>query len=1200
MDEEVIDTLKIKVTGDTADAEKSLEKLLSTLTKLNGISKRMQSASPALDAVAESLRGIDSGSVAKLRNLADGLQKLSGVKISKTIAARISDIGASLGALTKGGVRRLNELADAAERLAAAKGISGIVKAASESSAKTAAAETAAAAGSSILSDAAAEKARGISESVSNANGQMNASVQILKDMGSAGKRSFASIISGAGKAGRALLKSAGEWRRKLTKKLFSHIGHRFLDSILTTINNSWRDGIAAVYKYSKAYGGEFNRSLDNIVTDLQYIKASLGALAAPVLNMLAPVIDFLTDKFVGLTNSITLMFASLSGSGTWTRAVKSATKFSDSAADAANAVKQLSAGFDELNVLSESRGKNGGYDWTDHGFDFTEEILDAHTADAAVARLTTISLLVGEIAFGITAWKFKDKIAEVFEFDKALTAKRILGITIAVTGFTLEAGGAYSLGHEGASLAGILKSAIGAALGVGGSLLVFGTGPVGWTVGIGLALTVFLTGFTLGRDKAAFENELKERFGDIALSDKELEIIAKGLTTSELSLRLKPFIDEKTAVDEISESLDHMKSKLDRYDLRIKFGLDVERSDYKAAVDDYLSKLGEYISNRRTVSFSAIDLLFGGTDTGARLTDSITGFYDSKQAELESLGLQLKDKIAKGFSKGKWIPDVHAEIVELRRQIEEVKRAVAAEESEAALVNLKLKYKDVPMTAENVKTLTDDIKKITDAQIAQLDEVRLEGIKVALGEKAFNIENGMSESAANALFDKTLGEVQLAYDSRVAELTSGGFDFGLSKIGAAYVSESEKVISAVGDITKGKAIDRFGNWFSVIGTDPLVTTAISDSTADIGALINDCAAESLMYVFSSIDRTTHAGVAEMVEGLKPTAEQLETIAANARALGQSVPDGIAEQLNSYHAVNAVTGSTQSLLYLMGQLITEDENFLIFLNTCKESGTKLPASFAEGIMNNSDAVIDPITGLVTDVSRSLSEKLEAERPIVAAAAVNLGAAISGNLITSTSLGVIESDYGEVFGRIPASMESPLALVKQQLAGLSADYTGALSDMDTGTGPVIENITSKFGKLKRSISDAAKEIADSINDMFDSVGTELTGPVKRNGSAINLPRVSGYASGGFPEPGELFIAREAGAELVGSLGGRAAVASNDQIVEGIREGVYEAITEAGGGDTDVRVYLDSRQIAAEVEKRRAERGADIYGNGVKQT
>lgn len=57
--------------------------------------------------------------------------------------------------------------------------------------------------------------------------------------------------------------------------------------------------------------------------------------------------------------------------------------------------------------------------------------------------------------------------------------------------------------------------------------------------------------------------------------------------------------------------------------------------------------------------------------------------------------------------------------------------------------------------------------------------------------------------------------------------------------------------------------------------------------------------------------------------------------------------------------------------------------------------------------------------------------------------------------------------------------------------------------------------------------------------------------------ISLPRL---AEGGFPDTGQMFIAREAGPEMVGTIGRRTAVANNTQIVDGIANGVAEANSE----------------------------------------
>lgn len=72
----------------------------------------------------------------------------------------------------------------------------------------------------------------------------------------------------------------------------------------------------------------------------------------------------------------------------------------------------------------------------------------------------------------------------------------------------------------------------------------------------------------------------------------------------------------------------------------------------------------------------------------------------------------------------------------------------------------------------------------------------------------------------------------------------------------------------------------------------------------------------------------------------------------------------------------------------------------------------------------------------------------------------------------------------------------------------------------------------------------------------------------------------FAEGGFPSEGQLFIANEAGPEMVGTIGGRTAVAPSNDIVEAVRQGVYDAVTAANGNgnnDVSVKVYLDSREI-----------------------
>ena len=73
---------------------------------------------------------------------------------------------------------------------------------------------------------------------------------------------------------------------------------------------------------------------------------------------------------------------------------------------------------------------------------------------------------------------------------------------------------------------------------------------------------------------------------------------------------------------------------------------------------------------------------------------------------------------------------------------------------------------------------------------------------------------------------------------------------------------------------------------------------------------------------------------------------------------------------------------------------------------------------------------------------------------------------------------------------------------------------------------------------------------------------------------------GFATGGFPSTGQMFIAREAGPEMVGTIGNQTAVANNDQIVAAVSAGVANAVSSVMGNNDrplQVRVYLDSREI-----------------------
>lgn len=137
---------------------------------------------------------------------------------------------------------------------------------------------------------------------------------------------------------------------------------------------------------------------------------------------------------------------------------------------------------------------------------------------------------------------------------------------------------------------------------------------------------------------------------------------------------------------------------------------------------------------------------------------------------------------------------------------------------------------------------------------------------------------------------------------------------------------------------------------------------------------------------------------------------------------------------------------------------------------------------------------------------------------------------------------------------------------QEFATVAAN---ALMSPIQGIINVIEGIRTLCGWIQTAI--------DGFNALNFVKSANARAQAAWDDGSIWLP---GFASGGFPGEGQLFLARESGPELVGSMGGQTAVANNDQIVSGIRQGVYEAVSAAmgnGSQDVTVKVYLDSREI-----------------------
>ncbi len=159
--------------------------------------------------------------------------------------------------------------------------------------------------------------------------------------------------------------------------------------------------------------------------------------------------------------------------------------------------------------------------------------------------------------------------------------------------------------------------------------------------------------------------------------------------------------------------------------------------------------------------------------------------------------------------------------------------------------------------------------------------------------------------------------------------------------------------------------------------------------------------------------------------------------------------------------------------------------------------------------------------------------------------------------------------------------------------LKAPFNAVLALFESLANKIIDG----FNGIKKKINSFKIDVPDWMQDTFGMdahIGTHLT-----MSEHINIPR---FAQGGFPETGQLFLARENGLnEMVGRIGNHSAVANNDQIVESIRGGVKDAMMEVmmafagnmGGGNSETPIIENVIKCDSETLYHSVQKGKDKH-------
>lgn len=418
-----LEGLEFQIEAKSEEGTKGIDALTASLGKLKQATKGglgLNSKVKELNKLNEALKGFHTD---KLESLGKALASLNGLgktQISSTIPKRLNEIAQSLHEIGLSDIERLEDLGKALRDLqevgdvkipkvtVPSAGVAPTMNGTTNAEAATSGVEQAT---SSVQETAHAveqvtQKTGVLKSMLGKIGGAFSKGFSVgtgkLKELGSSmlqvGKSAMRSLNpinifkkSAAGLAAKVKQTTSG------LGKLFSSMSriamYRAIRFMFSQLTQAMKEGINNLYQYSNLMGGTFAQSMDRLATSGQYLKNSLGAMAAPIINALAPAIDFVIDKIATLLNYINMLFARLSGASVFTAAKKNAVSYGDSltkaggsAAKAAKEIRDATTGIDELNIIMQKNDDagGGGGGGADYGSMFEELPIDNSVSEFA------------------------------------------------------------------------------------------------------------------------------------------------------------------------------------------------------------------------------------------------------------------------------------------------------------------------------------------------------------------------------------------------------------------------------------------------------------------------------------------------------------------------------------------------------------------------------------------------------------------------------------------------------------------------------------------------------------------------------------------------------------------------------------------------------------------------------------------------
>lgn len=734
-----------------------------------------------------------------------------------------------------------------------------------------------------------------------------------------------------------------------------------------------------------------------------------------------------------------------------------------------------------------------------------------------------------------------------------------------------------------------------------------------------------------------AASNKIRDSFGDIKLSMKEIQEAAEQIVFADQAEALNKFSAAAETADNSLTTLQSSFQTMDKLNWKASLGMALDEGDiseYISAVDAMIESSKQYLEDKHYEATAAIDLLIEpGNETD--MTTGLNQMYSDMQSKIESLGSDLKAKVNVALEDGVITLDEQAEITNLQNQIADITNQISQAETEASFQSLKIKYSGASLDADSFASLVSEIQANVQDAASQYDEA----LQVSLTNLNLQLQNG---AISQEQFDEQLQALTEGYQAKITDLSVRVESFELQSIADAFGSELDGILPDL----EGSVAERLGtamhnamssgvdveNWDLATATEWLDLDGLSAETqAAVAEMMSQVAASMPDQMTSALEGTSvdmSEGVNNMLNSsienvdLSPTSETLVNqlnkslgevdMSESGAGLQTGIQNSLTSSIENVDLTDAVVLMNQKLGEAMSSVDMSESDTGIqdgLQSSLAASLENIDLTEVGGMMNQKlgEAMAS------VDMSESGAGLQEGIQNSLIAALEGIDLSESAQIINTSIVTALSSTEGIDMSGFTSALQSSIT---SSIEGL--DYSGVTTAVGTG---ISNAITATMGTIQGAIDSLYSNVASAINTAFSAgFSTTTTVTITANyrlanpsatisfsgggsGTATVSGSISSHANGGFAYGPELTWWGEDGPEVIIPLGSKrrqrglelwaqagemlgvgkhadggfiGSSGSSDKNIWENTESLSEPISESDSGASDVSTVIESER------------------------